>query len=50
MRFIIEKDGKEYNLMGGKGAALSKIGMALDNIPDWFVASYEGFDLAEQKN
>ena len=45
MRYIIEKNDDRYNLMGGKGAALSKIGMALDNIPDWFVASYEGFDL-----
>ena len=43
--YVIEKNSLEYNLMGGKGTALAKIGMAIDNIPDWFAVSYEGFDL-----
>lgn len=43
--YVIEKNSLKYNLMGGKGTALAKIGMAIDNIPDWFAVSYEGFDL-----
>ncbi|MBR3613949.1 MAG: phosphoenolpyruvate synthase [Clostridia bacterium] len=45
MKYIIEKEEHKYDLMGGKGAALSKIGMTIDNIPDWFVVSYEGFNI-----
>ena len=35
--------------MGGKATALSKIGMAIDNVPDWFVFSYKGFDLEKRE-
>ena len=44
MNFILEKNSKEYELMGGKATALSKMGMVIDNIPDWFVFSNIGFD------
>lgn len=45
MEFVLEKDCKKYELMGGKATALAKIGMAIDNIPDWFVVSFKGFDV-----
>ena len=44
MKFILESNSKEYELMGGKGAALAKMGMIIDNIPDWFVFTNTGFD------
>lgn len=49
MKYVIEKESRKYELMGGKGTALAKIGMAIDNIPDWFAVSYEGFDGKEIK-
>ena len=48
MKYVIEKNSNQYNLMGGKGTALAKIGMAIDNIPEWFAVSSEGFNI--QKN
>ena len=45
MNYILDKNSKEYELMGGKATALSKIGMLIDNIPDWFVFTYTGFDI-----
>lgn len=45
MEYILENTSKNYKLMGGKGTALAKIGMAIDNIPNWFVVSYKGFDI-----
>ncbi len=44
MEYILEKSSKNYEIMGGKATALSKIGMSIDNIPDWFVISYMGFN------
>ncbi len=44
MTYVFEKDDKNYELMGGKAVALSKVGMIIDNIPDWFVVAYTGFD------
>ena len=44
MNFVYEKNSLKYELMGGKATALSKIGRAIDNIPDWFVISFIGFD------
>ena len=44
MDYILEKDSNKYELMGGKATALSKIGKVIDNIPNWFVVSYTGFD------
>ena len=49
MKYILEQNSKQYEFMGGKATALSKIGQAIDNIPKWFVVSYEGFD-KEGKN
>jgi len=45
MRFVLDKTSKEYELMGGKGVALAKIGQVIDEVPDWFVVSYQGFDI-----
>ncbi len=44
MKYLLEKDSDRYELMGGKATALSKIGKALDCVPDWFVVSYIAFD------
>ncbi len=49
MNYVLEKNSENYELMGGKATALSKMGKAIDNIPDWFVVSYQGFDI-ESKN
>ena len=49
MKYVLEKDNDNYELMGGKGAALSKIGKVIDNIPDWFVMSFEGFDINKKE-
>ena len=45
MKFILDKTSKQYNLMGGKGATLVKINAEIDNIPEFFIVSYQGFDL-----
>ncbi len=45
MEYVLNKTSKNYELMGGKATALSKMGMVIDNIPDWFVVSYKGFNL-----
>lgn len=45
MEYVIEKESKRYELMGGKGTALAKIGMSIDNIPNWFAVAYTGFDI-----
>ena len=45
MDYVLEKDSSKYELMGGKATALSKLGKAINNIPDWFVVSYTGFDI-----
>ena len=44
MKYVLEKYSENYNLMGGKGTALSKIGKVIENIQNWFVVSFEGFD------
>lgn len=44
MGYILEKESKKYDLMGGKATALSKFGQVIDNIPEWFVITFEGFD------
>ena len=44
MKYILEKENENYKLMGGKATALAKIGKAINNIPDWFVVAYTGFD------
>ena len=44
MKYVLDKNSNHYELMGGKAQALSKLGKIVDNIPDWFVISYEGFD------
>ena len=49
MKYVIEKNSQNYEKMGGKGTALAKIGMAIDNIPDWFAVSFEGFDLEKKE-
>ena len=45
MKYELEKDSENYELMGGKATALSKIGKVINNIPNWFVVSYTGFDI-----
>ncbi len=45
MKYVLEQNCKEYELMGGKATALSKLGRVIDNIPEWFVVSYQGFDI-----
>ena len=49
MNYVLEKDSDNYEFMGGKGTALSKIGKAIDNVPDWFVISYSGFDVERKQ-
>ena len=49
MKYVLEQNSKQYEFMGGKATALAKMGQAIDNIPKWFVVSYEGFD-KEEKN
>lgn len=49
MKYVLEKDGSQYELMGGKAQALSKLGKAINNIPDWFVVSYTGFDIQTKR-
>ena len=44
MKYVLESDSNNYELMGGKATALSKIGKVLDNIPGWFVVAYTGFN------
>ena len=44
MEYILEKKSENYHLMGGKATALAKMGLLINNISDWFVVSYEGFD------
>ena len=34
MKYVLESNSKQYELMGGKATALAKIGMAIDNIPE----------------
>lgn len=45
MKYIFEKNNKNYDLMGGKAIALSQMEMVIDNIPEWFVVAYTAFDL-----
>lgn len=45
MKYIFEKNNKNYELMGGKATALSKMEMVIDNIPEWFVVAYTAFDV-----
>ena len=49
MNFVFEKNSLKYDLIGGKATALSKIGRAIDNIPDWFVVSFIGFDSSKKE-
>ncbi len=44
MKYVLESDCNNFNIMGGKATALSKIGRVINNVPPWFVVSYEGFD------
>ena len=44
MKYVLESDSNNYELMGGKATALSKIGKVIDNIPSWFVVTYTGFN------
>ena len=49
MNFVFEKNSLKYELIGGKATALSKIGRVIDNIPDWFVVSFIGFDVSNKE-
>lgn len=48
MEYVLDKNDDDYELMGGKATALSKIGKVIDNIPDWFVVSCKGFDISNK--
>lgn len=43
MKYVLEKTSKDYEKMGGKATAIDKMGMCVDNIPNWVVVSYKGF-------
>ena len=45
MSFVLDKTSKEYSFMGGKGTALVKLFEVIDKIPDFFIISFEGFDM-----
>ncbi len=45
MKYVLESKSKDYELMGGKATALAKMEAIIDNIPNWFVVSYTGFDI-----
>ena len=45
MKYVLEKNNKNYELMGGKATALSKMEMVIDNIPEWLVVTYTAFDV-----
>ena len=45
MEYVLENTSKNYQLMGGKATSLAKMGMVIDNIPNWFEVSYKGFDV-----
>lgn len=45
MKYVLKQDCQKYELMGGKATALAKMGRIIDNIPQWFVVSYQGFDV-----
>ncbi|MBQ9012889.1 MAG: phosphoenolpyruvate synthase [Bacilli bacterium] len=49
MKYVLSKESREYEKMGGKATALSKIGLVINNIPDWFVVSFEGFDIEKKE-
>ena len=49
MKYVLEQECKNYYLMGGKATSLAKLGMAIDNIPSWFVVSYLGFDIENKQ-
>lgn len=49
MKYILNQESKQYELMGGKATALAKMGMVIDNIPEFFVVSYEGFNVNEKE-
>ncbi len=49
MKYVLEENSKQYEFMGGKATALAKMGQVIDNIPKWFVVSYEGFDKREKE-
>lgn len=49
MKYVLEKNSEKYELMGGKASALSKIGKIIDNIPNWFVVSYQGFNIENKE-
>ncbi len=49
MKYVLEKKNENFHLMGGKAKSLCKMEMAIDNIPQWFVVSYEGFDIENRK-
>ena len=49
MKYVLQKNDDTYKLMGAKATALAKMGKAIDNIPDWFVVSYEGFDIEKKE-
>ena len=48
MKYVLEKESNEFELMGGKATALSKIGKVLMCIPDWFVVTCQGFDIKQK--
>ena len=49
MKYILNQNSECYDKMGGKATALSKIGKMINNIPEWFLVTYEGFDIINKE-
>lgn len=49
MKYVLENKSENYDVMGGKAVALSKIGMLINNVPEWFCISFEGFDIDKKE-
>ena len=49
MKYIFDKKSKEYSQMGGKGTALVKLNEVIDEIPDFFIVSYKGFEIEHEE-
>lgn len=45
MKFVLEQTQENYEQMGEKATTLVKVQQIVDNIPKWFVVSYDGFNL-----
>ncbi len=49
MKYILEQNCDNFELMGKKATTLIQLERIIDNIPKWFIVSYEGFDIQNKK-